>query len=417
VRLRPSNLPWLAITISVLVLVSSAYAVQPIRDAATLVEVPEAYLERPLGYIVLAPVSNVLDMLTLMSVKQHISMAAALLVLFVAVRMERHIRARSRWRKHGVAFAWALGAFVLTYLAGAALPRPMARLGVRDANIARVDFHSHTSASHDGRPGFNAERNRAWHAAAGFDVAYITDHAGVTQAEEGVASNPNPAANGVILLQGMEVTWTGEHVGILGAERTYKGLTTENLRDVDLQALTLASSIPGREPVLVWHHPHDLARLPVVDTATAVGVRAIELVNGAPDDMDDLRPKRLEIVALAQRANVALTSGTDNHGWGRAVPAWTMLYLPPWRGASAEVIERAIERTIRQTGYRATRVVERRVADPGSSRLALAATIVAAPARMMTTISNDERSVWLLWTWLVWAAAAWNRRRSARMAA
>ena len=40
--------------------------------------------------------------------------------------------------------------------------------------------------------------------------------------------------------------WRGEHVNILGANRFYKGLTTADLRDVDEQALALASLI--REP-------------------------------------------------------------------------------------------------------------------------------------------------------------------------
>ena len=415
-RFRLSSLPWLPIVISVLLLVSSAFAVQPIRDAATLEEVPEAFLDRPLSYIALAPLSNTLDMLTLMSAKQHIAMVAALLLVFVALRLLAH-RQGATWRRHGLALAWAFGGFVVTYVAAAALPRPMAALGVHDADVARVDFHSHTSASHDGRPGFDAESNRAWHRAAGFDIAFVTDHATVAGVEQGIVNNPVPAANGVTLVQGMEVTWTGEHVSILNAERVYKGLTTENKRDIDEQALRLASLIPGRDPVLVWNHPRDLSRIPVADTAGNPGVRAIEIVNGAPDKMDQLRPRRAEIASLAQRANLALTSGTDNHGWGRAAPAWTIMFLTNWRGVTTDAIASGIERSIRGGGRRATRVIERRVAEPGTGAPALAATIIAVPARMLTTLSNDERSVWLLWTWLLWAAAAWNRRRSARMAA
>jgi len=416
-RFRLSSLPWVPVVISLLLLISSGFEVQPIRDAATLGEVPEAFLDRPLSYVALAPLSNTLDMVTLMSAKQHIMVAAALLLIFIAARVVTHRRVGSTWRRHSAAFAWAAGGFVVVYVAAAALPRPMAALGVHDASVARVDFHSHTSASHDGRPGFNVERNRAWHRAAGYDIAFITDHATVSGAEQGIVNNPVPAADGVTLLQGMEVTWTGEHVNVLNAERVYKGLTTENKRDIDEQALRLASVLPGREPVLIWNHPRDLGRIPSADTAGSPGVRGLEIVNGAPDKMDVLRPKRLEIVAKAERANLALTSGTDNHGWGRAAPAWTIMYMSNWRGASTDVIALAIERSIREGGYRSTRVIERRVADPGNDPRGMLGAIVFVPWRMLTTLSNDERSMWLLWTWLIWIAAAWNRRRSARMAA
>jgi hypothetical protein len=416
-RFRLSSLPWLPIAISVVLLASSSFAVQPIRDAATLEEVPEAFLDRPLSYVALAPLSNTLDMVTLMSAKQHIMVAAALVLVFVGVRVVKHRRGGSTWRQHGVALAWSIAGFVLTYVAAAALPRPMAALGVHDASVARVDFHSHTTASHDGRPGFDVERNRAWHRAAGFDIAIVTDHASVKSAEEGIVNNPVPAANGVTVIQGMEVTWNGEHVNIINAERGYKGLTTENKRDIDESALRLANVIPTREPVLIWNHPRDLGRLAMADTAGSPGVRGIELVNGAPDKMDLLRPRRAEIVRLAQRADVALTSGTDNHGWGYATPAWTIMYMANWRGASTDAIGQAIERSIREGGIRSTRVIERRVADPGDDPRGMLGAIVFVPARMLTTISNDERSVWLLWTWLIWTAAAWNRRRSARMAA
>ena len=416
-RLRFPSVPWLPILISLLVLLSSGAAEQPIRDAATLGEVPEAYLDRSLGYVVLAPLSNTLDMVTLMSVKQHVMVAAALVLIFIVTRVVKHRRGRSTWRQHGVALAWAIGGFVVTYLAAAALPRPMAALGVHDASVARVDFHSHTTASHDGRPGFVIERNRNWHRSAGFDIAIVTDHANVSAAEQGIVNNPVPAANGVTVLQGIEVTWNGEHVSILNAERVYKGLTTDNKRDIDESALRLANVVPGREPVLIWNHPRDMGRLPLTDTTGGPRVRGIEIVNGAPNKMDLLRPRRSAIAAAAERADLALTSGTDNHGWGYAAPAWTIMYMANWRGASTDAIALAIERAIRDGGFNATRVIERRVADPGNDPRGMLGAIVFVPWRMLTTISNDERGVWLLWTWLVWAAAAWNRRRSARMAA
>ena len=376
-----------------------------------LTDSAESFLVKPLGYVAIAPLSNVLDMLTLMSKRQHFALVGALLVLFVAYRTVRQVVGKSNWRTQVRATVLFLLAIVAVYAAVAALPRPMARLEVRNSNVVRIDFHSHTSASHDGRAGFTPERNRAWHRAAGFDVALIADHASVAGAEQALVDNPAPGDDDVILLQSMEATWTGEHVGILGAQRAYKGLTTENLRDVDEQALALASLLGGREPVLVWHHPRRLNRIPPASGTGTSGVRAIELVNGAPDGLDETRAKRQQIVQLAQRGNLALVSGTDNHGWGRTAPAWTLMIVPNWRAMTAEALQLEIETGIRDGGPRATRVIERRAADPGDSPLLISATLFAAPARMLTTLSTDERIAWLAWTWVIWALAAWKRGR------
>jgi hypothetical protein len=85
-----------------------------------------------------------------------------------------------------------------------------------------------------------------------------------------------------------------------------------------------------------------------------------------------------------------------------------------WRGMNADSLDQQIERVVRESGARGTRVVERRVADPGSGNTALALTVLSVPLRMLTTLSNDERVVWLIWTWLIAAASWWLRRRRAR---
>ena len=402
--------PWTPIAISAAVILSAGFAVEPIREAATFTDSAESYLVKPLGYIALAPLSSVLDMVTLMSKRQHIAVVGALLLLFVIHQIVKQVRGRSTWRAQVRAVVLFLLAIVAVYAAVAALPRPMASLEARNPNVVRVDFHSHTAASHDGRAGFTAERNRAWHRRAGFDVAFVTDHASVAGAEEGLANNPPLAGADVTLLQGMEVTWNGEHVGIVGAQRAYKGLTTPNLRDVDEQTLALASLLGGREPVLVWHHPRRLNRIPPASGPGTSGVRAIEIVSGAPDGLDETRSKRSAIIQLAERANLTMVSATDNHGWGYAAPGWTLMIVRNWRAMNADALYREIEGQLRGGGPLATRVIERRVADPGDSRALLAASVVSVPARMLTTLSSDERIAWLAWTWLIWGAVVWRRR-------
>src|SRR3982750_477808 len=73
-RLRPLR-PWGGLLLlAVLVLGSAPFAIAPIRDAATFEAVAEATLRRPAGYVLLAPLSNVFDLLTLLSVRQHIAL-------------------------------------------------------------------------------------------------------------------------------------------------------------------------------------------------------------------------------------------------------------------------------------------------------------------------------------------------------
>ena len=411
------RIPWTPAIISLLVVLSSGLAVEPIREVATGSDVAEAYLHRPVSYVAMAPLSNVLDTLTLMSVPQHIAFVVGTFVLFGLWRIRVGRREAVSPLRHLVAAVVLLAALGVTFALVLALPRPMASLIADNANIAIIDFHSHTSASHDGRAGFGAEANREWHRDAGYNIAFIADHGGVTAAEQGIANNPQPAGTGVTIMQSQEVTWAGEHVGIPGIERSYRGLLTNGNRDVDEQALRLASFITGREPIVIWNHPRELNRLPIASANTPAGIRAIEAVNGSPSRLGRVRAQRAAIVALSQTHDIPLVSGSDNHGWGRATPGWTIMNIPGWRGASSDDLAMVVERVLRQSGVRGTRVIERRVADPGNDKLQLALSVIGVPLRMFTTLSNEERVAWLLWSWGIWLAhRLWRHRRRAATA-
>lgn len=402
------RIPWLAIALSLAVIVSGGWAALPVRDAATGADVAEAFLSRSSGYVLLGPASAVLDTLVLLSLRQHAALLAGVVVLFALWRVFRAMRSAMTWRNHALALTVLVVSIIAVYAAAALLPRPMAALETDNANIVRVDFHSHTDASHDGRQ--TVQGNRRWHRRAGYTVAYVTDHGSVAGAERALATNPRTAGEDMTLLQSIEVTWDGEHVSVLGAQRTYSGLLTQNLRDVDTTGLRLGSLIPNREPVVVWNHPRVLSRLPIHEGAGTPGIRAIEIVNGSPDNMNDMQPQRDAILALAQQRNLALVSGSDNHGWGWAAPGWTLMRIFNWRSMTPDVLALQIEAVIRGGGFEATRVVERRVAD--ANRM-LWASVATVPARMLTTLSNDERVSWLVWIWLVTGGWwLWRRHRA-----
>jgi hypothetical protein len=428
-----------AIAITLVVLLTSAFAVSPVRDAETLAALPEAHLALSAGYLAIAPLSDVLDTLSLLGARQHIAVLVFAIVLYALVRI---------WRARSAAVALPLdtipderggrrfagvvretgfaGVFLLiiaaVYAATAILPRPMAALAVEPSDvILTADFHSHTRYSHDGRPGWDPEDVRAWHRSAGFDVAYISDHRTVEGAEQGIADNPSAAGQGTMLLQALEVVWRGEHVNILGAGRTYKGLTTPDLRDMDEQALALASLLPGREPIVIETFPGNLSKVEPSSGPRTPGIRAIELVDGSPRGLDETRVLRSRIIHFADSLNLALVAGSDNHGWGRAAPAWTLLVVPGWRGMGSDSLAFAIDRTL-QLGHRATKVIERRIAGElnGANALELTFTLPTATWRMFTTLSADERVMWILWVWALFVlmrlTASWRRRRRLHVA-
>jgi hypothetical protein len=263
-------------------------------------------------------------------------------------------------------------------------------------DVLALDVHSHTKYSHDGRPDWTPEDNRAWHRGAGFGAAYITDHRTFEGARDAWANNPANSGEDVVLLPGIEVVWKGEHVNVLDADRAVRGLLTPTLRDIDEEALRMASLVRGAEPVLVETLPGDLSRMIPATGPGTPGVRAVELIDGAPRGLGQGRRERRRILHLADSLNLALVAGSNHHGWGHTAAGWTLMYLPGWRGAPPTELASAVTTVLRSGGSRATKVVERYVADTESGiRLLLTAPLVVWG--MMRTLSTDERVVWLAW--------------------
>ena len=424
------RVPWTAVIITLLVLIAAAFTKGPVRDAISLGPVAEAHLELSPGYLAIAPLSNMLDTLTLLGARQHIVVLVTVIVIYAILRAWRVAIARrsgdatynttaGALRELGSA-ALLLVLIILVYAAAALLPRPMAALAAEPNDVILIaDFHAHTRYSHDGRPGWDPGDVRSWHRSAGFDAAYISDHRTVEGAELGIADNPPVAGQGEMILQALEVGWHGEHVNILGANRFYKGVTTADLRDVDEQALALASLLPGREPIVIQTFPGRLDSIPLAKGPRTAGVRAIEVIDGAPRGLDQTRILRSRIVHLADSLNIAMVAGSDNHGWGYAAPGWTLLIVPGWRGMKTDSLAASIEQSLR-SGREATRVVERRIPGElnGGNALELTLTVPIVVWSMFTTLSVDERVIWLVWTWalvLAWRLTAnWRRRRRLR---
>jgi hypothetical protein len=201
-------------------------------------------------------------------------------------------------------------------------------------------------------------------------------------------------------------------VNVLDAGRRFKGITTPDLKDVDEQSLSIAAVIPATTPVIIETLPGNLARIPVTTKQGATGVAAIEIVDGSPRGLSQTRRERARIVRIADSLNLALVVGSDNHGWGRAAPGWTLMRIPGWRGMTTDSLSRRIEGVLGIGRREATRNVERRIAG-GSTPIALAFAAPAIVLRMLTTLSPDERVMWIVWVWAIaLAPRVWRSVRS-----
>jgi predicted metal-dependent phosphoesterase TrpH len=392
--------------VSVLVLGSWPFATSPLRDLSTWGAAGDQMrLVHPPGYILLAPVCAVMDALTLLSVRQTLALLASLAVLYAVWRVTRR-RSRSssllkRVAREGLLAVGALGVVVAVYAVAILVPRPMAALALDDPDLVAVDFHSHTSMSHDGRASFTARANRAWHRGAGFDVAYITDHKTYEGAEAAARANPARAGDGVVLLSGVEYVHEHNHLNAIGANRTNFTWIPPERRDS--AALVRYAAAP--DPVLIQTVPDHLELTPAPNALGRGGVLGIELSDGSPRGIEQGQRDRARILRIADSLDLAVVAGSDNHGWGRTAVGWSVMRIPGWRSLTPVVLGNAIERTIRSERRDASRVIGRRSPDPGRSALALAATLPAVAANVLVTLSPAERVAWLVWTWALAAIA------------
>jgi predicted metal-dependent phosphoesterase TrpH len=377
-------------------------AVPAVRDMATRAAVPGARLVHPAAYLVLSPVFDAMDALTLLSVGQLVALLLSLMALYLVWRSWRWRRTgRPRVLRELLLALAALGAFLAFCLVGVLAPRPMAALSVDDRDAVKVDVHSHTNASHDGRPDFDARANIAWHRGAGFDAAYITDHKSFDGASEAMKLNPRRAGDGLVMLSGLEFIDNHNHINALGA-------TAADSAWIRVEARRQRLGWPARErgaAVFIQTIPENLEHIPIPESSTGRGLAGIELSDGAPRGIGQAQRDRALILRIADSLDLAIVAGSNNHGWGRTAVAWSVLRIPGWREMTPMELGAAIEVRIRSERHGAVQVIERRSPDPARSRLALVATLPAVIWNLLVTLSGAQRISWILWSWILAALA------------
>ena len=390
-------------------------AAPPLQDAATAQPLPFAHLDQPLLYLLGAPLFGIWDALSLLTVSQHYAVLATLVVLYVARRVHADRKLRREMAadpapdipRRGItamrlvlellgAIA-AVIALLAFYAAAVFLPRPMVAIRLDDPELLAVDFHSHTNRSHDGWSRFTAARSRAWHESGGFDAAYITDHYTWAGVDDATPGNPARAGERTVMLSGMEVRLRDRHVNLLGDRERYVFALDSTWHHLDPDSIAAARERGAAPVTMLYAMPGPLDRIVPLAPGSPAGVVAVELSDGAPRGLEQVKAERAEILAIADSLDLAVVAGTNVHGWGRTVPAWSVMRVPGWREMSPGELGGAIEGVLHRDRRGAVTVVERRMPYHDGSRVGIAATVpwlLWEHLRMMTVAERGSFGAW-----------------------
>jgi len=239
----------------------------------------------------------------------------------------------------------------------------------------------------------------------------VSDPVGTTYGvDEALPANPARAGEGTVLLSGMEVRLRDRHTNILGDRARYVFALDGTWHYLDPDSIAAAHHRGARPPTMLYTIPGPLDRIVPLGLGSPAGVIGVELSDGAPRGLEQGRAEREDILALADSMDLAVLAGTNNHGWGRTVPAWSVMRLPGWPHMSPDELGSAIEDVLHRERRRAVTVVERTMPYHGGSAIKLAATVPLLLWSHFRTLTLWERASWLAWV-AIWAAVRAHRAR------
>jgi hypothetical protein len=254
--------------------------------------------------------------------------------------------------------------------------------------------------------------NRAWHEAGGFDVGYVTDHYTWEGADEASSDNPELAGERTVLLKGAEIRIHRRPTNVLGDRSRYVFALDADSVYMEPDSLRRRPLIDGRKATLLYTMPGSLGLVVPYSAQDLSGVIGIELVDGSPRGLEQVRRERSEILALADSLDLAVIAAANLHGWGRTVAGWSVMRIPGWPALTPRGLAEVIEDTLHAERRNAVQVVERRMPYHGGRPALLAATLPWLTWEHFRMLGTAERVSWLVWAAL-FAAVAY--RRSARL--
>jgi hypothetical protein len=400
------RLHWrLPVFLSACVALAQLFHLPPIVDVVSWTAPAAARVSYPVLHVVFAPLTLLADWLNGGSKHDLVGFALWAVAGYAVIRLAASGGARSRRAFREVGYAAAFLASLAAFVAwGYWFPRPIPRLVTPDPDELVLDIHSHTSLSHDGRPGFGAAQNAAWHARAGFDVAFVTDHnvfgAATTWQRDAPPGPPR-------LLPGEEISLSGIHVLALGtaaliANRPYDSSwdsTGVLIRRLHADSVFLVPTLPED-----WkrHSGAEFGQL------SQWGVNGFEIWTTAPQAMEFPPSGRRAVISWSRLENKPVFGSTDMHGFGNSATVWNVIRLPGWRSLDDSALQRAILAHLRAGGVAANRVLALRRWLP-ETRLGSAFSVPINLALLLRTASRLHAVALLAWIWAAAAAASYRR--------
>ena len=399
-----------AASLSLLILLAKLAFPAPALSDPTGSTLPAgAHLAFPLLNLILAPLFDTWDGVTLLAMPLLRAFLWGSLALFGLVRL---LNWRAGRRRH---LRWSAGLLLaLTFflLGGIGWRRSMVQLAGVPSGWWVVDLHSHTNVSHDVKGwlqgDFDLETSRAWHRRGGFSLFFVTDHNRIDGWSHGH-------------LAGDPVACPGEELSLWGAHIVVLGNTDSIPREM------YADSAPGiarlfRESEARWGGL-TLASIPEYDDNhfselsqwIAEGVDGFEVSNPAPKANRQSMAHRDSVIALARANDRWLAGVTDQHGMGATVQSWTLIphtdVILGNTGMSrpcSEILQR-----LSRDGAHATQVVERhrlRIDSPWP----MFATVIAVPWEGWRAAGWTQLVSWLAWIWGVALIVSRRARKGER---
>jgi hypothetical protein len=302
---------------------------------------------------VLAPLYTLWDGVAMLSLSRLHGFLLGLALLYILWRIVRLVLLHRRFSFRGEFRSLMVSLAALAFFIGGGLVshRPMVKLVGRGPNMAAVDFHSHSNASHDvkgtamGR--FDTRKNLQWHQRAGFDAVFLTDHnttAGLVPTDEPVA-----------LCRGREVSAWRAHIVLLGGDlESVRGPYRRDWAGL-VQLLADADSTYGSLSVasLPQYERYHWGRL---DSLVDAGLDGFEIVNPSPKANELTRARRDSVIDLARHRDKFVVGVSDHHGWGATSMVWSLVRVPEGR-EDVELCTGVMESL--QEGFPAVTVIER----------------------------------------------------------
>jgi hypothetical protein len=372
------------------------------------------YLQVPVLHLILSPLFDLWDGVSLLSMTRLKGFLAGLLVIFVAWRALAAARRKSLDPDAGppIGFvreiaALGLGLMALAgFVAGGMLwHRPMVSLGGLPPNMIAADFHSHTNASHDVQgslmKGFDAAASRRWHARGGFDAAFITDH----NTTDGFPFEWAQSGS-TLICPGIEVSAWRAHIVLLGASETGdRSPYTDSLGGV-LQLLRENAGHDGRLTIASLPE-YDRNHWANLEALVNAGIGGFEIVNASPKANDFSEARRDSIIALAREHDLLLLAVTDSHGWGATVLGWNLVRIPQWRPTAPHACEELVTR-LETGGTAAVQIAERHHLRK-ESWWPWILTPVGVVWESWRSLGVLQVVSWVVWIWVVGVVRAYRR--------